>query len=63
MALSVTMVVIGLLCIVLNPQLSQGAKEWQQILGNEYSIWSFRLPLYVVGAMVIVIGLLRIFDI
>lgn len=52
----------GFLSLTFNKTFSQVCRETQKSLFNkDYNLWSFRIPIYLVGSIFLIIGFIRIF--
>lgn len=52
-------IILGILLILLNKPFGKACQSWQNdVMKNDYPILSFRLPILLLGAIVIFIGVL-----
>ena len=53
---------IGVLMVMLNKPLAQYSREVQKgMIQIEYGIWRFRIPILLIGSLLVLLGLIEIF--
>jgi hypothetical protein len=57
------LILVAAVCILLNRQFAEVGRKFQKsVLGFDYELRLFRIPLYIVGGIFLVIGIARIFS-